>query len=212
VRSCTNAGKTESVVREWRQSHLDATASQAAATGVSTGTGNTALVPAPAQQQPSPQGGCGRSKQSGERPAHNEGPSDTEDDGDSGSSGGSSGGGGGKPHCKLWRCTSRVRSGGRKKNTHRCHAWNPISRLRCKQCHAMNPDLQASREREESDEITTGASSAEAQFESSGGSSGDSAALVEATDDVRRRAPRTCATRYSQWATGCAHGASQLPA
>ena len=32
---------------------------------------------------------------------------------------------------------------------------NAISRLRCKQCHAMNPDLQANKGRDVSDEATT---------------------------------------------------------
>jgi hypothetical protein len=54
VHSYTNAGKTEPVVREWKQSHLAATAPQTASTGASTDTSNTAVVPAPAQQQPSP--------------------------------------------------------------------------------------------------------------------------------------------------------------
>jgi hypothetical protein len=65
------------------------------------------------------------------------------------------------------------------------HLLEPISRLRCKKCHAMYPDLQANREREVSDEMTAGESSTDAQFESS--SSGDSAALVEATDDAHLR-------------------------
>jgi hypothetical protein len=53
----------------------------------------------------------------------------------------------------------------------------------------MNPDLQANREREARDEVTThtSESSTEAQFESSSDSSVDSAALVEATDDVHLR-------------------------
>jgi hypothetical protein len=40
---------------------------------------------------------------------------------------------------------------GRKQKSRPCHAWNPMSRLRCKQCHAMNPDLQAGREHEVSE-------------------------------------------------------------
>jgi hypothetical protein len=51
----------------------------------------------------------------------------------------------------------------------------------------MNPDLVAGRGQEESREVSSGASSSEAQFESSGGSSGDSAALVETTDEAHLR-------------------------
>jgi hypothetical protein len=51
----------------------------------------------------------------------------------------------------------------------------------------MNPDLQANRGREVSDEVTTEESSTEAQFEWSSDSSVDSAALVETTDDAHLR-------------------------
>jgi hypothetical protein len=109
VHSYTNAGKTEPVVRKWKQSHLATTAPQAAATGVSTDISNTAAVPAPAQQRPSTQGEDSKSKRSGERSAHHEDSPGTDDDGGDDSPGGSPGGGGSTPQCKLWRCTSRVR-------------------------------------------------------------------------------------------------------
>jgi hypothetical protein len=189
VDSYTNAGKTEPVVREWKQSHLATTAPHAASAGVSTDTSNTAAVSAPAQQRPSTQVEGSECKRSGERPAHHEDSPGSDDDGGDDSPGGGPSGGDNTPRRTLWRCTSRVRSGGRKKNgssknTRRCDAWNPISRLRCKQCRAMNPDLQANKGREVSDEATTEESSTEAQVDSSSDSSVDSAALVQTSDDA----------------------------
>ena len=68
-----------------------------------------------------------------------------------------------------------------------CHAWNAASRKRCKQCHAMNPDLVAGRGQDKITEVSSDASSSEAQFGSDGSSLGDSAALVETTDEAHLR-------------------------
>jgi hypothetical protein len=51
----------------------------------------------------------------------------------------------------------------------------------------MNPDLVAGRGQEESTEVSSDASSSEAQFGSNGNSSGDSAALVKTTDEAPLR-------------------------
>jgi hypothetical protein len=79
-----------------------------------------------------------------------------------------------------------MKSSGLKKKGHLCHAWNAALRQRCKQCHAMNPDLVAGRGQEEITESSSDASSSKAQFGSNGNSSGDSAALVETTDEAHQ--------------------------
>jgi hypothetical protein len=74
-----------------------------------------------------------------------------------------------------------------------CHAWNPMSRARCKQCHAMNPDLVAGRGQEESEEISSGASSSERH-------SSSPAATAPVTPQPWSKPPTrpTCATPNSQ--------------
>jgi hypothetical protein len=86
-----------------------------------------------------------------------------------------------QPSRMLWRCTGRMKPSGHgprgsKKKGPLCNAWNAASRTRCKQCHAMNPDLVAGRGQDEVTEDSSDASSSEAQFGANGSSSGDSAA------------------------------------
>jgi hypothetical protein len=189
--SCAQAGKAEPMVKAWKKNHASTKVSKATPGG--TGAGNTAGEAVTMEQKSSPplqrEGKpMNPSNPGGDSPDN----ISTENSGDESSSGRDRDEKRSQPSRKLWRCTGRMKpsghgSRGPKKKSPLCNAGNAASRKRCKQCHAMNPDLMAGRGQDEVTEDSSDASSSEAQFGANGNSSGDSAALVEATNEAHLR-------------------------